>query len=196
MKVRIFLIFAIFFDIKKEIANAKDDVELEFCKKRLAMFNNGSIEILVGDKTTTERREKKMRFDDALCAISQAASGVIIGSGIELLRISKELEEENNGFKIFKEILSAPFKQIMFNAGIDYKEPLKTIEENGYNLIYNLNNFEYENITTTDIVDSAEVVINSLISATSIASMLLTTNSIVINECTNNINKVTDYNEL
>lgn len=183
-------------EIKKEAKLIKDDLELQFSKKRLAMFNNGIIEILVGDKTITARREKKMRYDDSLCAIASAKEGILPGSGIVLYEISHELENKEIGEKILKEALKAPFEQIMFNAGLNHQEILKILEENNYGLIYNINTSKYENVFDTEILDSTKVVINSLISSVSIAGMLLTTTSLVINEYSNNINKINDYNEL
>jgi len=183
-------------EIEREMQFTKEQMELEFLKHRLAMFNNGRIEILVGDKTTTARREKKMRFDDALCAIDSALDGVLPGGGIILHSISEEIDIQKKGLQILSSALKLPFKQIMYNAGVDREEILKNIKENDYNIIYNLNTLEYENIKNTQILDSTNVVINSLTSAVSIAGMLLTTTSMVINEHKNNLNKISEYNEL
>lgn len=187
-------------NINERIEELKRDINItedkDSINRRLAMFTTGMAEIIIGGNTTTERREKKMRYDDALCAISAADKGVLPGSGLVFLKISKELDKINYGDIILKEALKMPFSQIMFNGGFDSDEILKKVEDSGYKIIYNLNTLEYENINNTNILDATSVVLNSLTSAVSIAGMLLSTTSIIINEHTNNINKVNDYTEM
>ena len=126
-----------------------------------------------------------MRFDDALCAISSAYNGVIIGSGLSLYKISEELDDDAY-FNVYKTALKTPLKQILLNAGVG-DNILKNIIDSNYTMLYNASTFEYENIETTMVLDSLDVVVNSLINATSIAGMLLTTNSLIINENNNKI---------
>ena len=178
----------------KEIEKEVND-DIEYINKRIAMFNNGLATICVGAQTTTEKRELKMRYDDALCAIKSASKGVIPGSGLILLEISDNLNNDEITL-LFKNILSIPFKQILYNAGLDFEEIYKNIKNSNYQKIYNINNDTFEDINTTLVLDATEVVINSLKNACSIASMLLTTSSLVINEYTNNLNKTNEYNEL
>jgi len=98
----------------KELLKSKDlEEDFGYISRRFSMFQNGMAEILVGARTQTERREKKMRFDDALWAISSASLGVVPGSGITLLEISNSIECDN----ILKEALQKPFDQILLNAG-------------------------------------------------------------------------------
>ena len=73
---------------------------------------------------------------------------------------------------------------------------MDTIKSNNYNLLYNVKNDKYELFKETKVIDPINVLINSLTNSVSIASMLLTTSSIVINECENNLNIINDYNEL
>lgn len=171
------------------------DSESDFIKKRLTMFENGCAEILVGAQTITERRELKMRFDDALWAVSVASNGVVLGSGLVFCKISCKLNEYDNGYKIMKDALLRPFEQIFKNAGLDYKSILKKISDNNYKIIYNISTNEYEKMDNTKVLDPKDVVINSVSNATSIAGMLLSTTSLVINEYKNNLNKINDYNE-
>lgn len=156
------------------------------------MFSHGIAEIKVGAPTITERREKKMRFDDALCAIDCAAKGMIPGGGITLLEISDKIESNTIGSKILKEALKEPFKQIMQNSVIDHKSISNKIKENNYSILFNVTKNEFENINKTQVLDPTLVLINSLINACSIATMLLTTSSLVINEY-NPINKNNEY---
>ena len=79
---------------------------------------------------------------------------------------------------------------------IENKNCIKEIKESNYKLLYNVKTDNYENITKTKVLDSKEVLISAVSNAVSIAGMILTTTSIVINEYQNNLNKVNDYNEL
>ncbi len=182
----------------KELKTLKtsSDLDKDFLNKRLAMLNTGLIEILVGDKTITARREKKMRYDDALCAIATATKGVSLGSGITLYQISEELQPKTNADKILINALKVPFKEIMYNSGLDSTKIINEIKNSNYQKIYNVVTEKYEDVNSTTILDPTEVIINSLTYAISIASMLLTTTSLVINEYPNNLSKVNDYNEL
>ncbi len=168
-------------ELNKNLQNDLDDYDKEFINKRIAMFQNGNAIIKVGGATISERREKTMRFEDALNAVSAASEGILPGSGIVLKKISEEIKEDNVGFKILKKALLLPFEQILYNAGID-DSLKKEIANSGFQKIFNINKNKLEDITTTSVVDPTNVVINSLINAVSIASMLLTTTSLVINE--------------
>jgi len=165
-------------------------------EKRLSMLKNGIINIIVGAPTITERREKKMRFDDALCALKTLNEGILPGSGLMLFKVSNELKIDNVGDFLLKDALIAPFNEIMNNAGLDKEKIANEIKNNNYEIVYNVNKNMYEKIYNTEVIDSTKVVLNSLTNAVSIAGMLLTTNSLIINEYQNNLNKVNDYNEL
>ena len=178
--------------LKDDFDYTDNELDKEFYLKRLAMFSHGIAEIKVGAPTITERREKKMRFDDALCAIDCAAKGMIPGGGITLLEISEKIESNTIGSKILKEALKEPFKQIMQNSVIDHKSISNKIKENNYSILFNVTKNEFENINKTQVLDPTLVLINSLINACSIATMLLTTSSLIINEY-NTINKNDEY---
>ncbi len=187
--------------IKKRVLELNDmlnntDSEKENIEGRLAMFNKGIAEIIVGAKTVTERREKKMRYDDALGAIEAAKEGIVPGSGLILSLISERLNEDGMAKVIFKKSLSKPLEQILINAGLNYQEIIERIKNTNYEIIYNVKSEEYEKVRDTLVIDPVKVVINALVNATSIASIILTTTSLVINENLNNLNKVIDYNEL
>ena len=175
--------------IKKHINKLKergkkidDDFELEFLNNRLAKLTNGIGIIYVGATTTTEAREKKMRFDDALCALKSAANGIIPGSGLILLKIKENLETKNNGSIILKEALDKPFMQILENVGINPSNIYNKIKASDFNIIYNVFENKFETISKTKVIDPTTVVITSLKNAVSIAGMLLTTTSMIINE--------------
>ena len=170
--------------------------EKEFISNRINMFKKGKVEILVGAKTTTERREVKMRYDDALWAISAAKDGVLPGSGITLAKISDELDDNSNASSILKIALNKPLKQILDNSGLNYEEIYQKLKNNNFNILYNINNNTFENIKDTLVIDALNVVINAIKNAISIAGMLLTTTSIIINEYQNNMNIVNNYTDM
>lgn len=160
----------------------KNSDQDEFIKKRIAMFENGIAIINVGALTSVERREEKMRVEDAVWAISKASNGVCIGSGLVLYEVSENIIEDELGSNILKEAFKEPLKQVMYNAGLDYKEIINEIKNADYKKLFNLNIESYEDINSTSVLDSLEVIISSLKTSCSIAGMLLTTPSIVINE--------------
>lgn len=183
-------------EIEKELENARNDYERNFFLRNLSMFNTCLAIIEVGATTKTERREKKMRYDDALCAIDISKNGVLPGSGISLLEIADSLSDDNYGSGILKKALIAPINQILINAGLNNEKIIEEIRQNNYKIIYNVKTEEFENIRTTNIKDPTEVIVNSLKNACSIASMLLTSSNLIINEYKNNYNKINDFNEL
>lgn len=168
--------------LKETIKTIDDDFELEFLNNRLAKLTNGIGIIYVGATTTTEAKEKKMRFDDALCALKSATRGIIPGSGLVLLKIKENLESKNNGLNILKEALDKPYMQILKNVGINSSDIYKKIKESNFKIIYNALDNKLEPISKTKVIDPTTVVITALKNAVSIAGMLLTTSSLIINE--------------
>lgn len=175
-------------NLKEKISTIDDDFELEFQSNRLSKLTNGIGIIYVGATTTTEAREKKMRFDDTFCALNCAANGIIPGSGLILLKIKENLEAKNNGSIILKEALDKPFMQILENVGINPSNIYNKIKASDFNIIYNVFENKFETISKTKVIDPTTVVITSLKNAVSIAGMLLTTTSMIINEQQESIN--------
>ena len=175
-------------NLKEKISTIDDDFELEFQSNRLSKLTNGIGIIYVGATTTTEAREKKMRFDDAFCALNCAANGIIPGSGLILLKIKENLETKNNGSIILKEALDKPFMQILENVGINPSNIYNKIKASDFNIFYNVFENKFETISKTKVIDPTAVVITSLKNAVSIAGMLLTTTSLIINEQQESIN--------
>lgn len=157
-------------------------------------ISNGLVNIYVCAYTDTERRELKMRYDDALCALKNVINGVLPGSGISLYKISEKLDD-SIGDKILSTGLKAPLFQILYNSGIDY-DIVDKIKDLNYSKIYNVNTNTFELISESSVLDTLNVVENEIINAISIASMLITTNSLVVNEYTSNVNKISEYTEL
>ena len=187
--------------IKRHILRLNENIkntntEQDFIAKRITMLESGTAEILVGGITTTERREKRMRFEDALCSVNLAAKGVVPGGGITLAKIADQLSASNDGFHILKEALKEPLKQILINAGLNDIDINTKIKNNNFNRLFNINTNQYEEIEKTRVLDATDVVLNSLKNAVSIASILLTTSSVVINEYKANSNSQNIYEEL
>lgn len=181
--------------LKKQIEKESDSYELAFQNDRISKLTTGRAIIYVGARTTTEAREKKMRFDDALCALKSASDGIIPGSGITYLKISETLTNKHHGYEILKKALNKPFNQILENVGLNKDEIYPHIKENDFNILYNVLEERYEYTNKTKVIDPTNVAINALKNAVSIASMLLTTTSLIINE-TNNQNNYNINQEL
>jgi len=163
-----------------------DNTIINFKQNKLSVNNisTSTANIYIGAKTTLERRELKMRFDDAISATNEAKKGIIPGSGIILYKISETLKDDN----IFKNALKSPLIQILYNSGLDEESIISNLKNSNFNTTYNIITECYEDIKNTSVIDPTSVVINSLKNAVSISSMLLTTTSLIINEHKHNIN--------
>ena len=168
--------------LKKELKNTDSEYDKEFIGNRLSKLEKGNTIVYIGGKTKTEIKEKIMRYEDSLCALSVASNGIVLGCGITLLSISDKIKCETDSDEILKKVLIVPFVTISKNSGKDYKNILDDIKYNNYEYIYNFKNNELEKMDNTSVLDSKEVLICSLKTAISIASMLLTTNYLVIND--------------
>ena len=171
-------------EVKNLLKNLKKKKD-EFSLKRVAMLEYGTAEILVGAPTEVERREKKMRFIDALWSINEAKKGILPGSGISLCKIAESQKNTTDVLEMVKISLKKPFIQIMENAALDAKEIYTYIKNNNFEVLYNVGKDKYENLLDTEVYDSLSVVINVITNAFSIAGMLLTTNYLIINEYEN-----------
>ena len=163
--------------LEKLSLDIKETFYLENLKERINNLKNKIIFIYVGGYTKTEKKELIMRYTDALCSLSSCQKGILYGSGLTLLKVSDEIEDE-----MFKEVLESPIRQIMKNNNLDADKIIKKIKENSYQKLYNVNNNCLENIYDTKVLDAYLVVRKTLETAFSIAGMLLTTSSLVINE--------------
>lgn len=182
--------------INKIKSNNENEIEKNFNDLRISMLSTTVANILVAATTTTERRELKMRYIDALHAIDISTKGILPGAGIALLKLRSNIKLESDIDKLFYNVLYLPFKQILINSGLDDKDIYDNIKKYDFNKLYNINKSNYENINDTLVIDPTFVVLNALKNAVSISSMLLTTSHLIINEYKNNLNKISDYNEM
>ncbi len=180
--------------LKKEMKTINNDLEKDFLIKRISMFSNGTADIKLGAPTKTEGLEKRMRLEDALCALTVSNQGVLPGCGISLLQISNNLHIFNDASKIWQETLKMPFEQILTNAGLNFFDIQTKLEKEKFKFIYNISNDTWEESINSKVIDPYLVVRHSLINANSIAGMLITTTSLIINEYKNNYNKENEYN--
>lgn len=165
----------------KEELNGTNDYEKEFINSRISKLEEGITTIYIGGVTKSERREKLMRYEDALCALESSKSGVVPGEGITYLRVSKSLESDDTGSLILKKSLEKPFEKVIDNLGLDYKEIKNDIIKSNYSLIYDYKIDNYISINDSNIIDPVEVIIYAFKNALSIAAMLLSTSSLIIN---------------
>ena len=172
--------------IERQIAEEKSEYRREDLQKRLGKLLGGVAVINVGAATESELKEKKMRIDDALNATKAAVEeGVVVGGGLTLLHAIKELEklklsdEEDIGIKIVKKSLEVPIRQIAENSGKDGSEVLAELRGKSETIGYNAKTDKFEDLIEAGVIDPTKVVRNALQIASSIASLIITTEALV-----------------
>ena len=175
--------------IKSQIEVTTSDYDKEKLQERLAKLAGGVAVIKVGAATEVEMKEKKLRIEDALNATRAAVEeGIVAGGGTAYLNAIPAVEkllaetegDEKTGVQIIARALTAPVKQIAANAGIDGAVVLSKIQESG-KVGYGFDAYkeEYCDMIPAGIVDPTKVTRSALENAASIASVLLTTESLV-----------------
>lgn len=172
--------------IQSKINSETSSYLREDLQKRLAKLSGGVAVINVGAATETELKEKKMRIDDALHATKAAIEeGVIPGGGLTLFHAAKELDllnltdEQLIGLKIVRKALEGPIKQIAMNAGRDGSEILAHLQSKDKTIGYNAATDSFEDLFRSGVIDPTKVVRNALQTASSIASLVITTEALV-----------------
>jgi len=174
--------------IRAEIEKTDSDYDREKLQERLAKLAGGVAEISVGAATETEMKERKDLFDDALAATRAAIEeGVVPGGGVALLRCAKALDalklkgDEALGVQLVRNVLEMPLRTIAENAGQDGAVVAAKVRKNGETSFgYDALNDQYGDMFKFGIVDPAKVVRTSLQNALSVATLLMTTDSIVV----------------
>jgi chaperonin GroEL len=173
-------------EIKIQVENTTSEYDKEKLQERLAKLSGGVAVIKVGAATETEMKEKKDRVDDALSATKAAVDeGIVIGGGAALAKASKAVEldlanDEAVGADIILRAVYAPMKQIAENAGFDAGVVADKIANNAEaNLGFNAATGEYVDMLEAGIIDPLKVARVALQNATSVASLLLTTEATV-----------------
>ncbi len=170
--------------LKNQMKSEEKEYKRDELQKRLAKLSGGVAVINVGAATETELKEKKMRIDDALHATKAAVEeGVVPGGGITLFRAAATLEKKKGergvGIAIVRKALEEPLRQIAHNAGVEPAEVVAKLREHKDAYGYNARTGVYEDLYKAGVIDPTKVVRNALQSASSIAAMLLTTESVV-----------------
>ncbi|TAK18866.1 MAG: chaperonin GroEL [Acidobacteria bacterium] len=173
--------------IRTQIGETTSDYDREKLQERLAKLVGGVAVIKVGAATETEMKEKKARVEDAMHATKAAVEeGIVPGGGVALLRSSKAIDklqlegDQKLGADIVKRAVEAPLRWIATNAGVEGSIIVQKVRESkDPNFGYNASTDEYEDLVKAGVIDPTKVVRSALQNASSIASLLLTTEAMV-----------------
>ncbi|MHC2463094.1 chaperonin GroEL [Bradyrhizobium embrapense] len=177
--------------IKSQIEETTSDYDREKLQERLAKLAGGVAVLRVGGATEVEVKEKKDRVDDALHATRAAVEeGILPGGGVALLRALKALDEvkttnpdQKAGVDIVRRAIQVPARQIVQNAGEDGSLIVgKLLENSSYNWGFNAATGEYQDLVKAGVIDPAKVVRIALQDAASVASLLITTEALVVDK--------------
>ena len=176
--------------IKKQIEETTSDFDREKLQERLAKLAGGVAVIRVGAATETEMKEAKLRLEDALAATRAAVEeGIISGGGSAYIHASKEVAkladtlegDEKTGAQIVLKALEAPLFHIAANAGLEGSVIINKVRESEVGMGFDALKEQYVNMVDAGILDPAKVTRSALQNANSVASTLLTTESVVAN---------------
>ena len=174
--------------IKKQVEETTSDFDREKLQERLAKLAGGVAVIRVGAATETEMKEAKLRMEDALNATRAAVEeGIISGGGSAYIHASKEVAklvdtlegDEKTGAKIVLKALEAPLNKIATNAGLEGSVIINKVKESAVGFGFDAYKEEYVDMVEAGILDPAKVTRSALQNACSVASTLLTTESVV-----------------
>ena len=172
--------------IRTQIDETTSDYDREKLQERLAKLVGGVAVIKVGAATETEMKEKKARVEDAMHATKAAVEeGIVPGGGVALLRAQKAIEkldatgDEKVGVAIVRRALEEPLRQIAGNAGQEGAVVIAKVREMKAEEGFNALTDTYENLVEAGVIDPTKVVRSALQNASSIASLLLTTEALV-----------------
>ena len=176
--------------IKKQVEETTSDFDKEKLQERLAKLAGGVAVIRVGAATETEMKEAKLRMEDALNATRAAVEeGIIAGGGSAYIHASKKVAElvdtlegdEKTGAKIVLKALDAPLHIIVANAGLEGSVIVNKVRESNAGVGFDAAKEEYVDMVEAGILDPVKVTRSALQNACSVASTLLTTESVVAN---------------
>lgn len=183
-------------EIRTEIENTTSEYEVEKLKTRLAKLVGGVAVISVGAATEVEMKEKKDRVDDAVHATKAAVEeGIVPGGGVALIRAANQMKLISGtnadvlaGSNIVLRAIEEPLRQIVANAGLEGSVICDKVKNTEGNIGYNAKTDTYEDLVKAGVIDPAKVTKTALRNAASIASMILTTDCVIVdkpekNEC-------------
>jgi chaperonin GroEL len=172
--------------IRTQVEDTTSDYDREKLQERLAKLVGGVAVIKVGAATETEMKEKKARVEDAMHATKAAVEeGIVAGGGVALVRAGKALEglkldgDQKVGLDIIRRAIEEPMRHIAGNAGAEGSIVVAKVKELKQDEGFNAATEGYEDLVKAGVIDPAKVVRNALQNASSIASLLLTTEALV-----------------
>jgi chaperonin GroEL len=175
--------------LKVTLSQVESDYEARILNERIAKLSGGVAIIKVGASTEAELVEKKYRYEDALAATRAAVEeGIVPGGGVTLLRISEKLvndlveEDQKVGFEIVKRALKEPIRQIASNAGLSADVVVETISGKDNLIGLDARNGTYVSMLESGIIDPAKVTRSALQNAVSIAVLVLTTETLIVDK--------------
>lgn len=175
-------------EIRAEMAKTTSEYEVEKLKNRLAKLVGGVAVISVGAVTEVEMKEKKDRIDDAVNATKAAvAEGIVPGGGTALIRaasaancVTTDNVDEIAGSNIVMRAIEEPLRQIVTNAGLEGSVICNKVKLETGNVGYNAKSNTFEDLVKAGVIDPAKVTKTALRNAASIASMILTTDCVIV----------------
>ncbi|MDX2023763.1 MAG: chaperonin GroEL [Deltaproteobacteria bacterium] len=172
--------------IRAQIEETTSDYDREKLQERLAKIVGGVAVVKVGAATEAEMKEKKARVEDALNATRAAVEeGIVPGGGVALVRASAALQklqftdDRQYGVQIIKRAAEAPLRQIAENAGVDGSIVLEKVRAGAGGFGFNAATETYEDLVQAGVIDPTKVVRTALQNASSVASLMLTTEALV-----------------
>jgi chaperonin GroEL len=172
--------------IRTQVEDTTSDYDREKLQERLAKLVGGVAVIKVGAATETEMKEKKARVEDAMHATKAAVEeGIVPGGGVALLRCVEAVEkveatgDTRVGVNVIKRALEEPFRQIVFNAGLEGSVLLNEVRLKGGSYGFDARNEKMVDMIEAGIIDPAKVTKQALLNASSIAGLMLTTEALV-----------------
>ena len=176
--------------IRAQIESTTSDYDKEKLQERLAKLAGGVAVLYIGAPTEMEMKEKKDRVDDALAATRAAVEeGIVPGGGVALIRCISVLdnlkglnEDEDTGIAIVKRAIEEPLRQIVANAGSEGAVIVQKVKEGKGDFGYNARTDVYEDLYVAGVIDPTKVTRIAIENASSIASMLLTTECVIADE--------------
>lgn len=172
--------------IRQQIEDTTSEYDREKLEERLAKLAGGVAVVNVGAATEIEMKERKARCEDALAATRAAIEeGIVVGGGTALLRAIAGIEEldlkgdQKTGLSIVREALRSPIRTIAENAGLEGAVILAKVESGEGNYGFNAASEEYGDLLEDGVIDPTKVVRSALQNASSIAGLLLTTETLI-----------------
>ena len=172
--------------IRAQVEETSSDYDREKLQERLAKLIGGVAVISVGAATETEMKEKKARVEDALNATRAAVEeGIVPGGGVALVRCVSAIEkakikaEEKVGAKVVMRAMEEPLRQIANNAGVEGSVVIDKVKNSEGSMGYNAASDVYEDLIEAGVIDPTKVTRFALLNASSVASMMLTTEAMI-----------------